>query len=419
MSGIYTRVTNSMTTNSFIRDMQKNMSAIEKLQKQITTGKRIETPSDDPIAADRILDYTQTIAQIDQYQQNIADAKTTFNSIDSVLDTIETALMRARDLAVKASNEAPENDQSRKAIAAEIDSIINELVTQANQQYDGKYLFSGNEVNTQPFEAKKSISYVYTGASVAAGGATTLDMPSSTIEGSSRQCEAITDANSVKAIYINGKNLVTDLGGSYTVDPSTNTISITSIGANGTDPVTLQASDTIEIQFDKVVSVEYSGNSGTREFEISAGVTVPTSFAGAVSAMSGKSSVFGQFSGDASETASVEAFQKLIDLRDSILKYDGDSTDLDKITRGISDIDDITERVTQTRSEEGSYTNRLTLAATRLTSTKTYTSKLQSSYESTDLTEAITELVLQQNVYQASLGVSARIIQTTLLDFLS
>ncbi len=407
LTGGYSRVTNTMMTNTFIRDIHRNLSTIDKLQRQISTGKKIQYPSDDPVGADRALDYRQTVNELDQYSKNVDDANTLASNIDTVFQHMEDLLLRVRDLAVRASNEAPQNQANRDTIADEINSLLSAMVSQANQKFDGKYLFSGLKTGTTPFEAKTSITFNYT---TGAGGNMEIEMPSTTIEGTTTQSDAITDTNSVKAVLVNGQNYVTALGGSYTVDPTTNIITLAGGPA-------LNDSDVVELRFDKVVSVDYNGDMATREVEISEGTTVKMSYAGAVSNDANTQSVFGKYSGEGTDMASVEAFQKMMQLRDNIYKY-GNGGTIDDIMKGIDDIDDVRETITNARSEQGGRVNRLELAKNRIEQMNIYTSKILSDRENVDMAEAISELVLAQNIYQASLQSGAKIIQTTLLDFL-
>lgn len=407
LTGGYSRVTNAMMTNTFIRDIHTNLNRVDKLQQQISTGKKIQFPSDDPVGADRALDYRQSLKEMEQYSRNVDDANTLASNIDSSFQHMEDLLLRVRDLAVRASNEAPENQADRDIIADEINSLLNALITQSNQKFDGRYLFSGLKTDTTPFEASNSVTFNYT---TGAGGNTVIEMPSYTIEGSAVQSASITDANSVKAVLINGQNVVTDLGGSYTADPQTNEIAL----GGG---VTVNDSDVVEIRFDKVVAVDYKGDMATREIEISEGTRVKMSYAGAASNDANTISVFGKYSGEGTETASVEAFQKLIQLRDNIYKY-GNGSSIENIMAGIDDVDDVRETITNARSEQGGRVNRLDLAKNRLEQMEIYTSQILSDRENVDMAEAISELVLAQNIYQASLQSGASIIQTTLLDFL-
>jgi flagellar hook-associated protein 3 FlgL len=418
------RVTNSMMTTTFINDIQRNLKRTTELQHQISTNKKVNSPSDDPIGADRILDYNQIIAQTDQYIKNVDDATTRANNTDTVLSQMENVLFRVRDLAVRASNEAPNNQQDLNAMGSEIDSLINQMISEANQQFDGKYLFSGNKTTTTPFIAKKSVEFVAGAANQATGdGVTnaTLNMPSYTLNGVTRQSEAITDPNSVKEIQLfdgDGKWKATLAPGTdFTVNAANNTITIN--GASLPVGLDIKSTDKLEVKFNKVVSVEYQGDAGIKEYEISNGTKVGVSYSGASSDASEQPSVFGKYSSDGNETKSVEAFQKLIDLRDSIYKYQNvGSTNVQNIMKGIDDVDSIRTNITTIRSEQGGRANRLELATNRLNNININTKDLKSKREDVDMAEAITSLTLAQTVYQACLGSGAKIISTTLLDYL-
>ncbi len=416
---MFSRVTNSMMTTTFINDIQRNLKKTTELQHQISTGKKVNNPSDDPIGADRILDYRQIVGQTEQFMKNVDDADTLASNIDTVFGNMEDILLRVRDLSVRASNEAVNNQQDLDAIAGEIDSLIMELVNQANQKFDGKYLFSGNKTTTTPFVARTYVDFTYGGVATAAGNPPVpplaLNMASYTIDGAVRTSQAITDASSVTEIVIvdssGNRNVLTPAD--FAIDPATNQITVNNL------PVNLASTDKIEVHFSKVVSVEYQGNAGIKEVQISNGSQVGVSYIGASADQSVQSSVFGKYSSSGNETASVEAFQKLMDLRDNIYKYKNvPNGNLDDITTGIDDVDSIRENITTVRSEQGGRVNRLELAKNRLSSIKINTTALMSAREDVDMAEAISNLTLAQNIYEACLGAGARIISTTLLDYL-
>ncbi|MFA6451364.1 MAG: flagellar hook-associated protein FlgL [bacterium] len=412
---MFSRVTNMMMTTTFINDIQRNLTKTADLQHQISTGKKVNFPSDDPIGADRILDYRQIIESTTQYIKNVDDADSQASNVDGVLSHMETMLMRVRDLAVKASNEAPNNQQMLDAMSKEIDSLINEMVFQSNQKFDGKYLFSGNKTSTTPFVAKKYIDFTYGGAAVAAGGPVTFNMPSSTINGVTRVSEAIVDTNSIKQIDLidAAGNRTTLAPTDYTIDPVTNSITIANL------PVNLASTDRIELHFDKTVSVEYKGDTGIKEIEISDGSKVGVSYAGATADASSQPTVFGKYSADGNETASVETFQKLFDLRDRIAKYSNvPGGNIQQIMEGIDDVDSIRTNITTIRAEQGGRVNRLELAKNRLNNISISTKDLKSKREDVDMAEAITQMTMAQTIYQACLASGAKIISTTLLDYL-
>ena len=85
------RVTNQMVTSGSLRNMQKSMQRVDKLNNQVTTGKKIAAPSEDPVIAIRALKLRTTVDQLDQYKnKNIKDAM-------SWLDTTQTSVQNVYD----------------------------------------------------------------------------------------------------------------------------------------------------------------------------------------------------------------------------------------------------------------------------------------------------------------------------------
>lgn len=414
----FTRVTNSYMTNLFINDVRRNLSDITTLQHQISTGKRLQYPSDDPIGADRILDYQQTLDKTNQYVRNINDTKSYGQNLEGVLDTIYDILIRARDLAVRGANEAPMTQGQFDPIADEIDSLIHMLWTEANQSYQGKSMFSGFKTDTTPFTISNTLEYVANPG----GASATLSMPQAS---TGRQVEAITASNSVTDVKIYNSaggtwDSVLTLPGvtGITSDPITNSVTVN----GGPTPFTDGAR--VRVIFNKDVVVDYNGDMGEKIVEVGPGALVKTNYVGSASVASNQKSVFGAYSADELDSSTVKAFQQLFDLRDNLYKYTNTAnavpgvTKQAEIARGIADIDEIIDSVVSVHSEQGGRDQRLTLAMNRHEDNKVSTKDLLSRQEDTDMTEAISRLVLMQNVYQAALGAGSRVIQTTLLDFL-
>ena len=93
--------------------------------------------------------------------------------------------------------------------------------------------------------------------------------------------------------------------------------------------------------------------------------------------------------------------------------------DTDAIQAKLGDIDDKLDDLLLRRSTIGAKVNRLELQQNRLESTQTSYAGLLGQVEDADIAEVIMNLKMQENVYKASLAAGARIIQPTLVDFLS
>lgn len=122
-----------------------------RLQEQISSGRRVLTPSDDPIAATRIQKLQDELTQNEQFQNNIRSIDLQLRAQETHIDGAEQILMRARDLTVQAGSGALTH-ADRQAIATEISSIRDEMLAIANaRDGSGKYVFSGYQTNTPPY----------------------------------------------------------------------------------------------------------------------------------------------------------------------------------------------------------------------------------------------------------------------------
>ena len=153
------------TTQIFTQGLQAfsdQQIKLAQLQEQISTGRKINKPSDDPAASARILELEQTVKLNQQYQTNIELAENRLNLQESTISSIENILMRVRELTLQANN-STQDIVSRSAIAFEIDELHDELLSLANTvDANGDYLFAGYQSNDQTFTETTtgSISHV-------------------------------------------------------------------------------------------------------------------------------------------------------------------------------------------------------------------------------------------------------------------
>lgn len=157
------RVTNQMVTSNSLRNMQKSMQRVSGLNQQITTGKKISAPSEDPVVAIRALKLRTTCDQLYQYKnKNIKDAL-------SWLDTTQTSLQnvfdRLEDVYVYCEQGAHDTFQTpdRSTIINELLALRDHIYAEGGTTYAGRYLFSGYKTETnlifQDEAAKQGLSY--------------------------------------------------------------------------------------------------------------------------------------------------------------------------------------------------------------------------------------------------------------------
>ena len=145
------RISTGMLYETGITGILNLQSAQSRLQQQIATGRRVLTPSDDPIAAATALEVTQVKGLNEQYKVNIENARAPLLLGEQALGDVTRLLQDVKTLAVNAGNPALRNED-RASLAAELQARYQELLGIANRtDGSGQYLFSGYRGSTQPF----------------------------------------------------------------------------------------------------------------------------------------------------------------------------------------------------------------------------------------------------------------------------
>jgi flagellar hook-associated protein 3 FlgL len=143
------RVTQSMLTQNMLRNLSQSYSRLGKIQDQLATGKKITRPSDDPVVAIKGMEYRTNLTEVEQFKRNFSEAHNWIETSDSALDEVTQVLHRIRELVVQASNDTYETAQ-RQHIAKEIRELKDHLVSIANTQVAGKYIFNGTNTLNPP-----------------------------------------------------------------------------------------------------------------------------------------------------------------------------------------------------------------------------------------------------------------------------
>ena len=142
------RVSTSMIFNSGTNGIQNRQSDLYKVLNQMSTGRRILTPEDDPIGASEALLVTQSKGVNAQFLDNQANAQTQLNFLESTLGSITNEFLRIGELVATAINQS-----AGASVAPELKGRLENLIGLANtQDGTGKYIFSGYQSNTKPFD---------------------------------------------------------------------------------------------------------------------------------------------------------------------------------------------------------------------------------------------------------------------------
>ena len=138
--------------------------AIVKTQSQLSTGQRILSPADDPVASTQILKLEQQIVAVEQYNVNINLAENALTREETAVDSALNLIQRIREIAVQAGNTASISTNDYVALSAEVDSRLNELQGILNSRNDsGEYIFGGYKGGEEPFVGNANSGFRYQG----------------------------------------------------------------------------------------------------------------------------------------------------------------------------------------------------------------------------------------------------------------
>jgi len=137
------RVTQSAVTTAMLAGLQANKAELSRLQLQLSSGRQVTKPSDDPVGTDQAMQYRTQISRANQYQRNGNDGLAWLGTADGALQSGVAILNRLRVLTTQAANTGAGDANARTAIAAEVDSLKSDMLGLANTTYLGRPIFGG------------------------------------------------------------------------------------------------------------------------------------------------------------------------------------------------------------------------------------------------------------------------------------
>jgi flagellar hook-associated protein 3 FlgL len=155
------RITEGMRYQNLLQDIARGQERILKAQQQVSSGKKISIPSDDPTATADILRLHGEQNEGSQYQRNLTFAKSKLQVADATLDNIQQIVERARSLGQLSFG----NPDLATGYVAEINSLRDQLISDANTAHAGRYIFGGSVTTSQPYVKNPDSSVTYNGNS--------------------------------------------------------------------------------------------------------------------------------------------------------------------------------------------------------------------------------------------------------------
>jgi flagellin-like hook-associated protein FlgL len=147
------RITQKAVALTSLQGLNRNLDNLGKLQNQLTSGRLINAPSDSPSGTNRAMQTRSEQTAVAQQGRNISDAKAWLDQTDSTLRTMLESTRRVRDLTVQGLNSGALSDEARQALATEVTSLREGLISLANTKNQGRPLFGGITAGPQAYDA--------------------------------------------------------------------------------------------------------------------------------------------------------------------------------------------------------------------------------------------------------------------------
>lgn len=144
------RISSLYHSSAMLHQMNLNGGRLSKLMEQMATQKRVNVPSDDPVASSRLVQLNREKAAIDQYQNNITRLSGSLSTQEAHVTALSDQLLALSDKLLAASN-GTNSEKDMAGFGQEISLMLDSLVSVMNaKNEEGQYLFSGTKSNTQP-----------------------------------------------------------------------------------------------------------------------------------------------------------------------------------------------------------------------------------------------------------------------------
>lgn len=299
------RVTQGMMHMQLMRNLNRNLTQMEQLQQQTTTGRKINKASDDPVGITYSVRYRAEISANEQYQKNVDAALSWLEFNDTVVSQAGDVLQRVKELATQGAT-GTNPDIALGNIKSEIEQLKQQLMNIGNSKLNGKYVFNGEQLDQIPYDTSDTM---------------------------------------------NAKNVESDTG-------------------------TIRYAVGVNTQLD----INFTANQ-----------------------------VFGN-----KESIDSNNVFAVLDRMITAL----DTGTHDDVSAEISNIEVCMDRMLKVRSEIGARVNRVELIQNRLTDLGINLTDMQSKVEDADFEKLLIDTQINENIYQASLSVGAKVIKQSLVDFL-
>ena len=150
------RISDSMATNNAIQYMNANKDRLTALQNLVASGKQFQSASDNPARAAAALSLKSSLLSSQGYLNNTGEVNAWMETSDLALSKISSVITKTITAVTKGLNDTMDAEERASSIAPEVEMLLQNAIATANTSHMGKYIFSGFQINTKPFEVSKT-----------------------------------------------------------------------------------------------------------------------------------------------------------------------------------------------------------------------------------------------------------------------
>lgn len=152
------RMTSNMMSSTLLGNLNKNLYNMDNLESQISSGRKINKPSDDPVGVTYALRYRSQLAGNEQFQRATDTAQSWLDETDSQMGSATNVMTRLKELMVQSST-GTYSDSDMQSAANEVEQLKKQLVDIGNSKFGGKFIFNGQQYGTMPYPTQPGTDY--------------------------------------------------------------------------------------------------------------------------------------------------------------------------------------------------------------------------------------------------------------------
>lgn len=258
MSSISTnmaRVPDSLQLNLTGSAITRTQQQLLQLESELNTGNKINSPSDDPSGAALIQQLQKSVAQNSTYLSNLQSANSLYSVTDSTLTSITNNVLASAQSLASSNASTTVSADARQQAAPQIQSLINQMLSLANTQYNGVYIFGSGPGNSAPFVANgNGIQYTGSAQPMSNSFDASTVMPFTVSGGDAFGSLDAQVTGAALSVGVTGNTRVSDLGGANQTGVHLGAIQI----SDGTNTATVDLSNASDLQ-DVISTINASG----------------------------------------------------------------------------------------------------------------------------------------------------------------